>query len=371
MSSSPAIFSICCPAVCGGDVYGEKMDCWCDVTKEHLLQAWSLQQCLQDSSQNISFSQCMLSHDALDVSLWFLGVVIIYSFVWSIIGNNCSKVDQIWSIIPWVYMWIFVIHHYLLHQIIHMRLVLVAILATLWGIRLTYNFWRRGGYGTFFTHEEDYRWPIVRTKMNSFVFLIFNFVFIASYQNILLWWIAMPTYIILSTHDSQTINQWDILFTILFLTLLLFETIADQQQYTFQQYKHSLTPEQRKQHSSASIRNGFSNEGLFRYSRHPNYFCEQSLWICVYLFSIIPAIPASISLASVTSMVATDLFNWTILGCIQLILLFQGSTNFSESITAEKYPAYRKYQQEVSQTIPWFPAPSSSPSASHSNKKKD
>jgi steroid 5-alpha reductase family enzyme len=337
------------------------MDRWCDVVKDHLLQAWNLQQCLQNYSQNTSFTQCMLSYDALDVSLWFLGIVIIYSFVWSIIGNNCSKVDQIWSIVPWIYMWIFVIHHYLLHQIIHLRLMLVTILATLWGIRLTYNFWRRGGYGTFFTHEEDYRWPIIRTKMNSFVFLIFNFSFIATYQNILLWWIAMPAYMILSTHNSQAINQWDLLFTILFVTLLIFETIADQQQYNFQEYKHSLTSEERKQHSSPSIRQGFLTEGLFRYTRHPNYFCEQSLWICVYLFSIIPALDSAILATSQTDSGFGPFVNWTILGCFQLVLLFQGSTNFSESITAEKYPAYRKYQQEVSQTIPWFPA----------NKKKD
>lgn len=335
------------------------MEQWRDVVQDHLLKAWNLQECLlNSSSNNLSFTQCMLSYDALDVSLWFLVLVILYSFIWSILGNNCSKVDQIWSIIPWVYMWIFVIHHYLLHQVIHQRLILVTTLATLWGIRLTYNFWRRGGYGTFFTHEEDYRWPIVRKKMNSFLFLIFNFFFIAAYQNILLWWIAMPTYIILSTHNSQSINQWDILFSILFVILLIFETIADQQQYNFQEYKHSLSSEERKQHSSHCIRQGFLTEGLFRYCRHPNYFCEQSLWICVYLFSIIPALD-SVSTALDPGL---GLFiNWTILGCLQLILLFQGSTNFSESITAEKYPAYRKYQQEVSQTIPWFPA----------NKKKD
>lgn len=49
-------------------------------------------------------------------------------------------------------------------------------------------------YGNFFQHEEDYRWPIIRGKMHPVVFLLFNLSFIASYQNILLWWIAMPAY---------------------------------------------------------------------------------------------------------------------------------------------------------------------------------
>lgn len=41
-------------------------------------------------------------------------------------------------------------------------------------------------YGTFFHHEEDYRWPILRTKMHPVLFwLVFNFSFIASYQVLL------------------------------------------------------------------------------------------------------------------------------------------------------------------------------------------
>ena len=110
-------------------------------------------------------------------------VVIVYSFVWSILGNNCSKVDQIWSIVPWVYSWIFVHHHAVTHEgQIHVRLLVMTILMTLWGVRLTFNFWRKGGYGNFFTHEEDYRWPILRKKMHPLLFLVFNFTFIATYQ---------------------------------------------------------------------------------------------------------------------------------------------------------------------------------------------
>ena len=63
----------------------------------------------------------------------------LYSFVWSIVGNNYSKVDQIWSITPVIYSW-----HYISHFKDNHRLLLVCALITLWGIRLTYNFWRRG-----------------------------------------------------------------------------------------------------------------------------------------------------------------------------------------------------------------------------------
>lgn len=290
---------------------------------------------------------CFISSSSFDISLWFMIIIILYSFIWSIIGQNCSKVDQIWSITPWLYMWIFNLHYYTLYGIFHKRCLLVTLLSTLWGIRLTYNFWRRGGYGTFIVHEEDYRWPIIRSKMHPIIFFFFNLTFIATYQNILLWLIATPVYII-SQYNSNTINIWDIILSITYLTLLLIETIADQQQYNFQEYKHSLTIEQRKNHKSEDIRNGFLRTGLFKYCRHPNYFAEQSIWVCVYLFSI----------TSVNSFDLNNLYNWSIYGCILLILLFQGSTAFSESITAEKYPAYKLYQKEVSQTIPWFPKPS-------------
>ena len=49
-------------------------------------------------------------------------------------------------------------------------------------------------YGNLITHEEDYRWPILRKKMHPILFLIFNLTFIATYQNVLLFLIAAPVY---------------------------------------------------------------------------------------------------------------------------------------------------------------------------------
>ena len=43
------------------------------------------------------------------------------------------------------------------------RQTLAASLVTVWGIRLTFNFARKGGYSwKFWEGEEDYRWAIVR-----------------------------------------------------------------------------------------------------------------------------------------------------------------------------------------------------------------
>jgi steroid 5-alpha reductase family enzyme len=104
------------------------------------------------------------------------------SFIASIVGNNCSKVDQLWSILPVIYSWHFHYHNYLQNGVHNSRTLLLSILLTCWGIRLTFNFWRKGGYGNLIHHEEDYRWPIIRSKMHPLLFFVFNFTFIACYQ---------------------------------------------------------------------------------------------------------------------------------------------------------------------------------------------
>lgn len=68
------------------------------------------------------------------------------------------------------------------------------------------------------------------------------------------------------------------------------------------------------------------------------------MWVCVYLFSITNA--ASIQ----------DTIRFSGIGCVLLILLFQGSTNFTELITMSKYGgAYVEYKKRTSQLLPWFP----------------
>ena len=81
---------------------------------------------------------------------------------------------------------------------------------------------------------------------------------------------------------------------------------------------------------------GFVSWGLFSISRHPNYLAEQLLWVVFYLFTI----PAT-----------GDLVNISLAGPVLLILLFQGSTLLSESITGGKYPKYSRYRATVPRFI--------------------
>ena len=313
-----------------------------------------------------SEDSCFAAHDSLASGIYLCCAFIIYSFVWSIVGRNCSKVDQIWSIVPVVYCWHFFLHYCSTTNEIHYRMLLLASLVTLWGTRLTYNFWRKDGYGTFFTHEEDYRWPILRKKMHPVVFLIFNLTFIATYQNVLLFWIAVPAYEVIN--GPREIAVGDLVVAGLFAALLIMETVADEQHWVFQSLKHSIPPEQRSKLADPELRQGFYTSGLFKYSRHPNYFAEQAMWLCVFLYSTTPTIAAGLAASLPLAQIAQQCLHWTGLGCIQLMLLFQGSMNFGESITLSKYPAYKDYQAVTSMCIPM---PSKGMTHSDASKKSN
>jgi len=230
--------------------------------------------------------------------------------------------------------------------LVHERLLLVCVLTTIWGLRLTYNFWRRDGYGNLITHDEDYRWAILRRRINSkALFALFNATFISPYQHLILLLIIMPAYHVMNA--ETTCNTLDYICAGVFLTLLGVETVADQQHWNYHNKKYSVSVAQRAVHPDPDVSDGFLQSGLFRYCRHPNYFAEQGQWVCVYLFTLTHAPLAS----------AKDLFNVYGLGVFLLITLFQGSMSFSEGITMSKYPKYRLYQARVSQCIPsLFPA---------------
>ena len=81
------------------------------------------------------------------------------------------------------------------------------------------------------------------------------------------------------------------------------------------------------------------SSGLWSKVRHPNYASEQSIWILFYLFSV----------ASTGRWL-----NWSMVGCVLLVLLFQSSADFSENISANKYPEYKDYQKRVPKFFPKF-----------------
>jgi len=82
------------------------------------------------------------------------GIAAAFCWITSLITHETSWIDRLWSIVPVVYVWIFA-GAALTSGVDATRLIVMAVLVTAWGARLTFNFARKGGY----TGMEDYRWP--------------------------------------------------------------------------------------------------------------------------------------------------------------------------------------------------------------------
>jgi steroid 5-alpha reductase family enzyme len=172
--------------------------------------------------------------------------------------------------------------------------------------------------------------------MSPALFQVFNLVFIAGYQNLLVLLFTLPAWAALAPDGAAPapFGALDAVATALFLLFLAGETIADNQQWAFQQDKRA-----RKARGEPVVAE-FVTTGLFRYSRHPNFFCEQAIWWSFYLFSI---------------GAGAGVINASIVGPALLTLLFLGSSRFTESITLSRYPRYAEYQRTTSRLIPWPP----------------
>ncbi len=233
-----------------------------------------------------------------DVSYIVAGVIA-YCFVVGELSRNNSQVDKLWSVIPIVYVW------YITNAgEMEPRMVLMSILVTIWGVRLTYNFGRRGAYRLkFWSGEEDYRWEELRKRPgfnNKFIWMLFNLFFISAYQNVLIFLFTLPVLTAIGNNASRELTIADWVLAVLFVVAVIIEFIADQQQYDFQTEKH---------------RRMQAGEDLGPYAHG---FVRTGLWSIVLL-----------------------------------VILFKGSSDFSETLSARKYPEYKEYQRSVPRFIPF------------------
>jgi steroid 5-alpha reductase family enzyme len=263
--------------------------------------------------------------NAFVVCLWIFAGVCAIAWLLSLVTKEHSWVDRIWSIVPVAYLGVFAGAA----GFADARLDTMFALVAAWGIRLTFNFARKGGYAR---GGEDYRWKVLRDRMPAWQFQLFNLFFIAIYQNVILLLICLPAFTAL--RNPTSFGGWDAVATVVFVALLIGETVADQQQWSFQRRKYNEQAAGRTPHPR------FLSSGLFRYSRHPNFFFEQAQWWVVFAFGAIAA---------------GSPLQWTVLGAVLLTLLFIGSTKFTETITKSRYPEYAEYQRTTSPVIPWFP----------------
>lgn len=257
------------------------------------------------------------------------------------INKNYSQVDRMWSILPSIYNIHYAVYAHLA-GLDTTRIGAVALASSIWSTRLTYNYFRRGGYSV---GSEDYRWAIVKDYVGPTVMFIFNIIFISLAQSLLLCAVTMPSYVMLLSErlvDAAALPAWtagDIIAFSTMLGLVGLTAVGDQQQWAFQnaKYKYRETGKVDQGFKRDELERGFNTTGLFAYSRKPHYATEQAHWGVLYAWSCITS---------------GTWYNWTGIGFAGYLALFQASTWLTELLSEQKYPEYRDYRRQVGKFIP-------------------
>lgn len=205
------------------------------------------------------------------------------------------------------------------------RKLLVLCLVGLWGLRLAVHiFLRNRGKG------EDYRYRAMRERQGPrFVWLSAFTVF--GLQGVLLLFIAMPL-VVATSHSAGAgtgasgLGLVDLAGGALFALGFSFEAVGDAQLARFK--------------ANPANRGKVCDVGLWRFSRHPNYFGDATLWWGLYLIAC--AVPGGWrTLASPLVMTV-------------LLLKVSGVALLERGLTSTK-PGYADYIARTSAFIPWFP----------------
>ena len=250
--------------------------------------------------------------------LAFIGVMIMMTSLWiiSIIIRNVSIVDIFWGIgfviVAGIYLYF--------DKEIQTRDIIVFVLVTIWGLRLSLYLSYRN-YGK----SEDYRYQEFRRKYGAHRYWWFSFFQVFLLQGVLITVISLPLLgVSLSSHKDE-LNFIDFLALGVWIVGFLFETVGDYQLMKFK--------------SKGSNKGKVLDKGLWRYTRHPNYFGDAAVWWAYGLFAI-----------------ASGAY-WYIAGSpimTYLIVRISGVSLLEQSLK-EKKPEYREYIQKTSSFFPWPP----------------
>lgn len=237
-------------------------------------------------------------------------------FTFSVIFNNSSIYDAYWSVAPPV----IVIHlMFVFPEGNYLRQMIVLGLVSFWAVRLTLN-WARGWQGL---KHQDWRYTNISNKTGKLYWPV-SFLGIHLMPTLFVFMGCLPLWHIFSS--AEPINIFDLIaFTITFAAILV-EWISDEQMIRF---RKNRKPEQ------------FIKNGLWAYSRHPNYLGEIVFWIGIFLFAL-----------SSNGVTNSSVYPSSI-GLFSMIILFNFiSIPMMEKRNLERKPDYSEYVKTVPALFP-------------------
>lgn len=202
-----------------------------------------------------------------------------------------------------------------------LRSILLVAMTTIWGVRLAaYLAWRNHGKG------EDPRYKAMRDYRGSSFWWV-SLITVFGLQGAVMWLIALPIQV--GQTDESPLGLLSYVGVMIWMVGFLFESVGDYQLAKFK--------------SDAPGEGKVMDQGLWRYTRHPNYFGNALIWWGIFL----------VSASSSTLWLAMSPIVMT-----YLLLKVSGVALLERSL-ASRSQEYRDYVGRTSAFIPWPPSPGS------------
>lgn len=238
----------------------------------------------------------------------------------SVRRHNVTLVDSLWSLFFLLATLVY-LQSWLISNAASTRALLITALVTAWALRLSIYLARRNHLFSPNPHE-DRRYEAIRQN-NEPRFWLKSLYIVFGLQVLLAWVISLP--LLGAIHSSQPLNWLDMAGLALWLVGFAWECIADWQLVRFK--------------ADPANKSQVMDQGLWRYSRHPNYFGECCLWWGYYLIAVAAgawwAMPAPLLMT--------------------LLLLKVSGVPLLEKNIAERRPAYADYVQRTNAFLPGPP----------------
>jgi len=241
-----------------------------------------------------------------------VATVAVYGF--SIAFRNSSLYDPYWSVAPPAIALYWLIGSGVQVSVAQWFCVGVIMF---WAIRLTLN-WLRGWEGL---KHEDWRYVMLEKK-NPSLYWLTNFGGIHMFPTVMVFLGMIPVYFLMV--GTLELNVLVIAGGLISIAATFIEWIADEQMRAFRK---------------TAVKGSFIDSGLWRYSRHPNYFGEISFWFGLWVMAL------GLDFA----------LWWTGIGWLGMLLMFLlASIPMMEEKNRHSKKGFENYVQRVSVLVPWF-----------------
>ena len=203
------------------------------------------------------------------------------------------------------------------------RRVLLLVMVAAWGLRLSgYLAWRNLGHG------EDYRYQAMRKKYGERFGLI-SLVVVFGLQGVLVWVVSLPVQLAVSAEQPTGLGPLAFAGIVLWLVGLFFEGVGDLQLARFK--------------ADEANQGQVMDQGLWRYTRHPNYFGDFCVWWGIFLVAA-----------------ETGPGRFGVVGplVMSFLLLRVSGVAMLEKTIGKRRPGYAEY---VARTSAFFPRPPKPP----------